>query len=116
MNISEALKLGNGKAMLVLDGKRRVIEQSEEVLRWSYDATILKCPDIIRQDWMPYKQKRQIVIKGVIWHNFNKFPEIKSAALLANIYPSSTEEIVFSDDKYNLLNKPKMTMTLEWEE
>lgn len=109
MNIIEALQRGKGKAMLVCDNTRRAIEQSSEVLRW-VDGQILKCPDILRQDWLPYKEKKQIVIKGVVWHR----PQTDDSFTKA--YPSSAEEIVFSNDKYDLINKPKMTMTLDWEE
>ncbi len=89
-----------------MDGKIAEINTTG-YLFWR-SGTLVNAKDLLKEDWMPYKDKKQIVVKNVNWY--------KSGT---TVYPSSfhrSNNLEDSNSWDEVLNKPGMTMTLTWEE
>jgi hypothetical protein len=109
MNLIDALKI-NGKATLPNRLPTEYVGKGESgYLRWlcnsPMEGSTVCYDDIMRQDWQPYKEKKEVVIEGIRWEKENTI-----------IIPVSGKGILASEDPKGLLNKPPMKMVLTWEE
>ncbi len=96
MNIVEALNRSKHRKA-ILNG------EIAEVGTYGYlfwrKGVLVNGKDLLKGDWQPYKDKKQMILKDITWHKTGNI-----------VYPSN----FYCWDE--VLNKPGMTMTLTWEE
>lgn len=77
MNIVDALK--QNKTCKVKRGERIAqVHYKEDILRWLDTGNVVQAEDLLKEDWEPYMEKKEVLIKYFIAGGFDKKEDYNS--------------------------------------